>query len=97
MTEIPPKYSILGLGDIVIPGIFISLCLRYDFLKTINIKQFDDLLEKEKKGLVETNSTIKYLVKHAIEAPKHYFISCLIGYLIAIITTVVVMIIFNHG
>jgi minor histocompatibility antigen H13 len=29
----PPQYSILGLGDIVIPGIFMSLCLRFDVLK----------------------------------------------------------------
>jgi minor histocompatibility antigen H13 len=26
----PPKLSMLGLGDIVIPGIFVALCLRYD-------------------------------------------------------------------
>lgn len=26
-----PKFSILGLGDIVLPGVFVSLCLRYDF------------------------------------------------------------------
>ena len=36
LTAVPPQYSILGLGDIVIPGIFMSLCLRFDFLKTIN-------------------------------------------------------------
>lgn len=33
-----PQYSILGLGDIVIPGIFVSLCLRFDFLKSLNSK-----------------------------------------------------------
>jgi minor histocompatibility antigen H13 len=26
----PPKFSMLGLGDIVIPGIFIALCLHFD-------------------------------------------------------------------
>jgi len=26
-----PKFSMLGLGDIVIPGIFVALCLKYDF------------------------------------------------------------------
>jgi len=26
----PPVLSMLGLGDIVIPGIFVALCLRYD-------------------------------------------------------------------
>lgn len=25
-----PKFSMLGLGDIVIPGIFVALCLKYD-------------------------------------------------------------------
>ena len=35
-----PQYSILGLGDIVIPGIFVSLCLRFDFLKHIDAKEF---------------------------------------------------------
>uniref|UniRef100_A0A0G4G4Y0 Signal peptide peptidase n=1 Tax=Chromera velia CCMP2878 TaxID=1169474 RepID=A0A0G4G4Y0_9ALVE len=29
----PWKQSILGLGDIVIPGIFISMCLRYDAVR----------------------------------------------------------------
>lgn len=24
------KFSILGLGDIIVPGLFISLCLKYD-------------------------------------------------------------------
>jgi len=28
--EVPPKFSMLGLGDIVIPGIFVALCLKYD-------------------------------------------------------------------
>lgn len=26
----PDKFSMLGLGDIVIPGIFVALCLKYD-------------------------------------------------------------------
>jgi minor histocompatibility antigen H13 len=29
------KFSMLGLGDIVIPGIFISLCLKYDVDKCL--------------------------------------------------------------
>jgi minor histocompatibility antigen H13 len=35
----PPQFSILGLGDIVIPGIFVSLCLRFDFLKSLDIQK----------------------------------------------------------
>jgi minor histocompatibility antigen H13 len=96
MTSDPPKYSILGLGDIVIPGIFVSMCLRYDFLKTINRFKFNELVEGEKKG-EKKNQTVSYLIKLANESSKTYFVSCLIGYLIAIITTVIVMIIFEHG
>lgn len=32
------KYSMLGLGDIVIPGIFVSVCLKYDIDKAIKNK-----------------------------------------------------------
>jgi minor histocompatibility antigen H13 len=39
MTADPPKHSILGLGDIVIPGIFVSLCLRFDVLKTLDLEK----------------------------------------------------------
>jgi len=31
----PPKFSMLGLGDIVIPGVFVALCLKYDVQTTI--------------------------------------------------------------
>jgi minor histocompatibility antigen H13 len=57
-----PQYSILGLGDIVIPGIFVSLCLRFDFLKSLNIKYFEKLLKDEAKGEGDA-SPFKYLVK----------------------------------
>lgn len=42
-----PTFSMLGLGDIVIPGIFIALCLKYDVDKAIvqfmrqGIKEFE--------------------------------------------------------
>ena len=35
----PPKFSLLGLGDIVIPGIFMAMCLRYDILRSLNVRQ----------------------------------------------------------
>jgi len=31
----PPKFSMLGLGDIVIPGIFVALCVRYDISRVL--------------------------------------------------------------
>ena len=42
-----PQFSLLGLGDIVIPGIFVSLCLRFDFLKSLNKKHLEALIIKE--------------------------------------------------
>ena len=93
----PPTYSILGLGDIVIPGIFMSMCLRYDFIRTLDLSKYSMIADKERKGEVETNSFIKYLVDSYNAASKHYYISVVIGYLIAIITTIVIMLLFNHG
>ena len=29
-TADPVKFSMLGLGDIVVPGLFVALALRYD-------------------------------------------------------------------
>ena len=90
-----PQYSILGLGDIVIPGIFVSLCLRFDFIKSLNSKYVAAQLKKEAKG--EDADTMRYLRKQAVECPKSYFIATNIGYLIAIICTIVVMLVFDHG
>lgn len=30
------KFSLLGLGDIVLPGIYIALCLRYDYFRYLS-------------------------------------------------------------
>ena len=38
-------FAILGLGDIVIPGIFVSLCLRFDFLKKIDAEYLNKLIK----------------------------------------------------
>lgn len=40
---------------------------------------------------------MNYVVGQANKANKTYFWACVVGYLIAILTTVVVMIIFEHG
>ena len=37
------------------------------------------------------------LLKHAQEAPRPYFYGSLIGYMVAIITTVIIMLVFEHG
>ena len=85
-----PSYSILGLGDIVIPGIFVSLCLRFDFLKALDTNKLEKLIEKN-------DNPMKYLVETAINCDKSYFKAVNIGYLLAMVCTIVVMLVFDHG
>ena len=66
--------SLLGLGDIVIPGFFLALLLRFD--------------AHQAKQPVEKVSI------HA-NFPKPYFHSCLVAYVLGLVTTLVVMIQFN--
>jgi hypothetical protein len=70
----------------------VSLCLRFDFLKHIDPKKFQELVEAEQSGPL-----IKYLNNTAANSPKSYFKAVNVGYLIAIICTVIVMIVFEHG
>lgn len=39
LSASPPKFSMLGLGDIVIPGIFVALCLKFDIDLGLNLKK----------------------------------------------------------
>lgn len=89
--EPKPKFSLLGLGDIVIPGVFISLALRFDIIKTLP-KRVNEMCERGK-----ADEVLDMIRKNAVTAPKHYFMGTIIGYFLAIIATVVVMIIFDHG
>lgn len=75
--------SLLGLGDIVIPGIFIALCLRYDFISRFDKKTKDRSFEK----VYEFFNSI----------PKPYFWSCIVGYITGMVTTVLIMLIFKRG
>jgi minor histocompatibility antigen H13 len=47
LSATPPEFSLLGLGDIVIPGIFVALCLRYDVLRTIDVNKLKDLVKQD--------------------------------------------------
>ena len=66
--------SLLGLGDIVIPGFFLALLLRFD--------------------AHQAQQPIDKVDMHA-SFPKPYFHSCLIAYVLGLITTLFVMIQFN--
>lgn len=75
--------SLLGLGDIIIPGIFVALCLRYDFLRNFKAG-------KKAKSIAELDTIFKNI-------SKPYFWSCIAGYVVGILTTVVVMLVFKRG
>lgn len=78
------KFSMLGLGDIVIPGVFIALLLRYDYYRVknnvngkVNTTFFNVTLIAYGFGLLVT-VLIMYYFKHAqvfiILFSLHYYI-----------------------
>ena len=87
-----PKFSLLGLGDIVIPGVFMALCLRFDIIKTLDASKVNRLCESG-----EEQDVLKMIGKAAATASTPYFYGSCIGYLLAIMTTVIIMKIFDHG
>ena len=73
---------------------FVSLCLRYDFIKSIDFGKLQKLIAEEPmKGF----KAMEYLYKQAESCKKSYFTACMIGYFIAIIATIIVMLVFEHG
>lgn len=88
----PPEFSLLGLGDIVLPGVFIGLCLRYDILKNCDLAKAQELYDQGK-----AESFLEIMKKARGSAPKPYFFGAMIGYMVAIVVTVIVMIVFDHG
>lgn len=74
-----------------------SLCLRFDALKRLSLERCDSLIEGERKGREDNGAFMKYVISTANAAPKYYFLSVIVGYLIAIITTIVIMFLFDHG
>lgn len=139
------RSSLLGLGDIVIPGIFICLALRFDLwrhyqrkvtrvqedLKTIakEDKEGSPAAENAAAGEITTVKTAYRNVKAPFvdprgqwgnflwttsprdlisaqpavkslsdaDFPKTYFRVTLLGYLIGMLATLVVLVIFKHG
>ena len=73
--------SLLGLGDIVIPGFFLALMLRFDFHLWIGRQA-----SSSPKGMLYDAMAIEHT-----PFPKPYFHSTLIGYVLGLGTTLWVM------
>ncbi|KAI0385101.1 signal peptide peptidase-domain-containing protein [Hypomontagnella monticulosa] len=128
--EGPTKSSMLGLGDIVLPGIFVGLSLRFDhYMHYYRQRKLVPVeLKTETDGLVTNKKTQSMVVKPDYVNPqgqwgdwfwstrlgkilspdatpalkasafrKPYFYASMIGYLVAMIATLVMLIVFQHA
>lgn len=131
--EGPGKASMLGLGDIVLPGIFVGLCLRFDHYMYYYRQQKLVPVELETKDessgqLVTKMQTQRMVIKpdyvnpqgqwgdwfwsskfgkvlspdatpslKASTFPKPYFYAAMTGYLLAMIVTLAMLILYRHA
>ncbi|KAH9889172.1 signal peptide peptidase-domain-containing protein [Xylariomycetidae sp. FL2044] len=129
----PQKASMLGLGDIVLPGMMIGLCMRFDHymyyyrqyklvpieLETHGESSGQEVVDKKMERMVikpeYTNpqgqwgdrfwgTRLRNLLKPdatpALKAsafPKTYFHAAMVGYLLAMVTTLAMLLTFNHA
>jgi len=99
----PFQQSILGLGDIVIPGIFISMVLRFDFWldgKGKDVGQETTSKENENDSkqseIVRNKESINHNVDIHQRFSKLYFWCVMAAYLVGLLTTNIVMVIYKH-
>lgn len=71
-------FTMLGLGDIVIPGVFISLALRYDYARALQkpIQLLKTTAKESKVSVPEPNG----------QYPKPYFYAVLASYVAGLVT-----------
>ncbi|KAK8075074.1 hypothetical protein PG997_009737 [Apiospora hydei] len=134
--EGPQKASMLGLGDIVVPGMFVGLCLRFDhFLYYHRQKKhvpIDLKTTDENSGQVVTSTQTQPMVVRpdyvnpksqwgnwfwttglgrffwqstnattpalkAANFPKTYFHAAMTGYLLGMMVTLMMLLVFKHA
>jgi minor histocompatibility antigen H13 len=78
------EFSLLGLGDIVIPGLFVALLLRFDAHRA-------GVVIHSESNADGTNTT----ASSNTNFPQPYFISNVIAYALGLLTTVAVMFFFQ--
>lgn len=128
--EGPKKSSMLGLGDIVVPGIFIGLCLRFDHFmhyyrqrKLVPVELTTEVTSTA--ATITSKETRRMVVKpeyadpqgrwgdrlwcgkifspdatpalRASSFPKPYFHASLVGYFLAMVFTMAMLLVFNHA
>lgn len=95
-----PSFAMLGLGDIVLPGLFIALALRYDHARHLKRNETVQVQERHHPDATEaiedatpheasTASTSPLPQSSAY--PKPYFFSVLSAYIVGLVLTITVM------
>lgn len=84
-------YSMLGLGDVVLPGLIIGLALRFDLHNFYLRKQHSTPSHNLEKA-----TYIRPSGRWA-SFPKPYFRASMVGYVFGMLTTLGVMAVFNHA
>jgi len=79
-------FAMLGLGDIVIPGAFISLALRFDFARA---------LAKIRVGVKAGASPGHGVDGKRVVFSKPYFTTGMVAYIAGLVVTIVVMHVFQ--
>ena len=83
------NFAMLGLGDIVIPGIFIALMLRYD-RRLVSRKKLHT-----KKMLVSTS--LLSIIGSMGAKRSTYFTATFAAYVLGLLATIFVMHVFKHA
>jgi len=108
----PKRGSMLGLGDVVLPGIMMALALRYDLYLHYLRKQRKETDPSSKAVVIKseyhdatgqwgerfwTKGSKDITVADGARFSKVYFKASLVGYVIAMLVTLAVMNIYNHA
>lgn len=104
-----PALAMLGLGDIVLPGLVVAMALRYDLWRFYEVKRLALLKKNERNAKNDAPSKPAYTsatggwgeyfwgAPIATRIPKPYFTASLAGYVVGLLTTLVVMHVFRHA
>lgn len=108
----PARGSMLGLGDIVLPGIVIALALRFDLYLYYLYKQKKSADSTSLTKMPYVDATGKWgerfwtnraktveeeTMADGSRFPKVYFTAAVVGYVVGLLATLTVLHIYNHG
>ncbi|KAJ1920885.1 hypothetical protein IWQ60_006896 [Tieghemiomyces parasiticus] len=79
----PYKMAMLGLGDIVVPGVFVALALAYDRARYLKAAGYPGFKPVVPAAVLKTCY------------PKPYFTACFVAYIVGLVTTMAIMHVFQ--